>query len=449
MSGAPVVTGEVHQNLYLGPGETEIQALISVDAVAPEDAGAPPEAAEVIILDESESMTHPPEKIRGALDAAAAAIDELRDGVLFAVVAGSHEARVVYPRIAPGLVRADDRTRRHARAALAGVEAAGGTAIGSWLSLTRSLLAEQRDAVRHAILLTDGRDEHETPDELAAVVAGCAGVFRCDCRGIGDDWSAPELRGIARGLLGSFDRIAEPAGMPEDFRQMMAASMAKAVPEVALQVWTPVGATVQLVKQAAPDPVELTDRRVDDGTQVGIYPTGPWGTEQRDFHLTVDVPAGRLNQERLACRVALVRLLPDGSRRPLEQTFLRSRPGGEREAHPQAMVSAIWTDDPRQTTGPHPRVLLSHDQHAVEEAVDAVLAAYEAGDNARAEEWLDAARAIAVRADMEALVERIDDIRDPVTGTYRITPPDMLDIGVESSKQAPWRARPDASQERP
>ena len=38
--------------------------------------------------------------------------------------------------------------------------------------------------------------------------------------------------------------------------------------------------------------------------------------------------------------------------------------------------------------------------------------------------------------------DRIDDIRDPVTGTYRITPPDMLDIGVESSKQAPWRARP-------
>lgn len=440
MSNAPVVTGEVHQNLYLAPGRTEVQALITVDAVTPVEQHPmpPPAAAEVIVLDESESMGRPAQKLYSALNAAAAAIDELRDGVLFAVVAGSHEARMVFPAT-QGLVRADNRTRQQAIAALVGVAPLGGTAIGSWLTLTRSLLAEHTDAIRHAILLTDGRDEHESAEQLAAAVAECLGVFRCDCRGIGDDWSATELRQISRALLGSVDRMVEPSALAADFRRIMADSMSRSVPEVALQVWTPVGATVALVKQAAPSPVELTDRRIDDGTQVGLYPTGAWGTEQRDFHLSVQVPLGQVDQERLACRMAMVELLPDGGRRPLQQSFLRTRPDGGRESHPQAMISAIWTDDPLRAIGAHPRVLLSQDQHAVEQAVDAALAAYETGDHVRAEQWLDAARVVAERADMPALVERIDDLRDPVTGTYHITPPDMLDIGVESSKRMPRR----------
>jgi len=443
MSSAPVVRGEVHQNLYLAVGSTEVQALITIDATVVEQPVpvARPKAAEVIILDESASMGSPQLKIRCALDAAAAAIDELRDGVLFGVVAGSHEARMVFPRT-PGLVGADERTRQHAKAALASVAPAGGTAIGSWLDLTRTLLAAHPDAIRHAILLTDGRDEHESSDDLAVAVAGCEGLFSCDCRGIGDDWSAPELRLVSRGLLGSLDKIAEPQAMAADFAAMMAASMRKEVAEVGLAVWTPVGANVRLVKQAAPDPVDLTDRRLaGPSEQVGTYPTGSWGTEQRDFHLAVQVPPGEVKSERLACRVQLVQLLPDGSQRPLEQTFVRTRPGGDRESHPQALVSAVWTDDPGRNVGPHPRVLLSHDQRAVEEAVDVALAAFEAGHHPRAEEWLEAAHAIAQRAGMHALVARIDEMRDPVTGTYQITPPDMIDIGVESSKQEPWRDR--------
>jgi von Willebrand factor type A domain len=442
-SGAPTVRGEVHQNLYLAAGTSEVQALITVDSVGADGAGPPvsPEAAEVIILDESVSMGSPQLKMRCALDAAAAAIDELRDGVLFAVVAGSHEARVVFPRW-EGMVRAGERTRRHAKAALAGVAPTGGTAIGRWLGLAGTLLAAHPDAIRHAILLTDGRDEHETADDLAVAVANCAGLFSCDCRGIGDDWSAPELRRVARGLLGSFDKIAEPAAMAGDFAAMMAASMRKEVAQVGLRVWTPVGASVRLVKQAAPDPVDLTDRRLPGpNDQLGIYPTGAWGTEQRDFHLAVEVPPGAVHQERLACRVELVQLLPDGRERPLEQCFVRTRPGGDRESHPRAMVSAIWTDDPERNTGPHPRVVLSHDQGALEQAVDVALAAFESGDDPRAEEWLDAARDIAQRAEMHAVVARIDEMRDPVTGTYQLTPPDMIDIGVESSKQAPWRDR--------
>ena len=57
-------------------------------------------------------------------------------------------------------------------------------------------------AQRHAILLTDGRDETETPADLQSAIAAATGVFQCDCRGVGADWEVNELRGISSALLG-------------------------------------------------------------------------------------------------------------------------------------------------------------------------------------------------------------------------------------------------------
>ncbi len=439
---APTLRGRVHQNLYLPAGAAEVQALVTVDATGVEGGGdrdargvvpVAPEAAEVIILDASGSMDHPAEKIRCAVRAAATAVDELRDGVHFAVVAGTHQARMVYPT-ATRTERADPRTRAAAKAALARLFAHGGTAIGTWLTATRALLEQHPDAIRHAILLTDGRNDHETPDALAAAVAACEGVFRCDCRGVGADWSATELRRIARGLLGSFGRIAQPSAMAQDFRTLMAASMRKEVAEIALRVWTPLGARVRVVEQTSPDVVDLTDRRTADGGQVGLYPTGAWGTEERDFRVSVEVPPAGVDQEKLACRISFVQVLPDGSASPLEQGFVRTRPDGQRETHPEALVSAIWTDDPRRDTAPHPLVLAGHDRQAVEEAVDRAVAAYEAGDHGVAGEWLDAVRPLAEQAGLTDVVARIDDLRDPATGTYRFTDGAVLDLQIDSSR---------------
>ena len=85
---------------------------------------APPVAtttAVVLVLDVSGSMT-PVRKIAPLKRAAAAAIAELRDGVLFAIVAGTHEADVVPVGDAP-LVVASDATRRAATAAVDGARA--------------------------------------------------------------------------------------------------------------------------------------------------------------------------------------------------------------------------------------------------------------------------------------------------------------------------------------
>jgi len=134
----------------------------------------PSAAAEVILVDCSGSMGHPPTKIAAARRATEAAIDLLPDGTLFAVVEGTHEARMAYPATAT-LAVASDQTRREAKKAAARLVAAGGTAMGAWLAQARDLLAPHPHAVRHALLLTDGRNEHETSAELGQVLETCVG----------------------------------------------------------------------------------------------------------------------------------------------------------------------------------------------------------------------------------------------------------------------------------
>ena len=76
-------------------------------------------------------------------------------------------------------------------------------------------------SIRHGILLTDGRNEHESPEDLKAALDSCAGRFTCDARGVGTDWEVKEVTGIASALLGTADIVADPAALSADFTQMM------------------------------------------------------------------------------------------------------------------------------------------------------------------------------------------------------------------------------------
>src|SRR5262245_33684146 len=114
--GAPEFTIEVFQNEYLPSGARELDAIVTVtSAGASEDATMPAQvaAAEVIIIDCSGSMGMPMEKIIKAREAAGAAIEAMRDGVAFAVIAGTGVAKSVYP--AQSLAIADPQTKAAAR----------------------------------------------------------------------------------------------------------------------------------------------------------------------------------------------------------------------------------------------------------------------------------------------------------------------------------------------
>jgi Mg-chelatase subunit ChlD len=180
-------TADTYQNEYLPLGASEVNAIVTVTSAVGDGAARQPDAAEIVILDTSGSMDVPRSKMIAARAASAVAIDCIRDGVAFGVIAGWDRAGVVYPKPTGALATASEQTRTEAKDAVRAVKADGGTAIGSWLALAGELFTSSPGRVGHAILLTDGENQHETAEELDRVLASLEGQFQCDCRGVGTD----------------------------------------------------------------------------------------------------------------------------------------------------------------------------------------------------------------------------------------------------------------------
>lgn len=408
MSERPEFTIRVDQNPYLPAGGREMHAIVTVESRADGDTGPPAEggAAEVVIIDTSGSMSYGG-KMAAARRAAKAAVEVLRDGVRFAVVAGANRPRMIYPQ-GERLVEASASTRRSAANAVARLDAAGGTAIGSWLRLADRLFEGQDGLVKHAILLTDGKNQHETPEQLNAALARCAGRFVCDCRGIGTDWEVAELRRIASAMLGSVEFIRDTNDLAADFRAMTEAAMGKAVADVALRVWTPKTATLKFVKQVMPSVDDLSGKRVESAPQAGDYPLGAWGAESRDYHVCVEVPPGEIGKE---VRAAWVKLVVPGA------------PGEEAQVLATGNVLAQWTDDEALSTKINSRVADYTGQAELAQAIQEGLEARGKGDVDTATARLGRAVVLADQAGNEeitALLRRVVDVVDPVTGTVRL-----------------------------
>ncbi|MFF3398104.1 VWA domain-containing protein [Streptomyces sp. NPDC002659] len=422
-SQVPQFSVEVYQNAYLPEGGREVNAIVTVTSTgggtsggAPFTGATPsptaipgqaPSAAVVIMVDCSGSMDYPPTKMRNARDATAAAIDTLRDGVAFAVVAGTHVAAEVFPG-GGKLAVADPATRAQAKDALRRLTAGGGTAIGTWLRLADRLLATSDGAIRHGILLTDGRNEHEAPEDLRATLDAASGRFTCDARGVGTDWEVKEVTGIASALLGTADIVANPAELARDFTSMMENAMGKEVADVALRLWTPVGVEIKFIKQVAPTVEELTGRRTEAGPRAGDYPTGSWGDESRDYHVCVQVPEAGIGQEMLAARVSLI---------------IPAADGGAPQVLSQGLVRAVWTDDMVASTSINPQVAHYTGQAELAQVIQQGLDARKSGDIDGATAKLGRAVQLAADSgneDTAKLLSKVVDVVDAATGTVRL-----------------------------
>ena len=418
-SNVPQFSVDVYQNEYLPEGGREVNAIVTVTSTGGGTIGSPvaaphlysagqgPDAAVAIMVDCSGSMDYPPTKMRNARDATAAAIDTLRDGVHFAVIGGTHVAKEVYPG-GGALAVADARTRDQAKQALRKLSAGGGTAIGTWLRLADRLLSSADVSIRHGIVLTDGRNEHEAPEDLKAALGSCAGRFTCDARGVGTDWEVKEVTGIASALLGTADIVADPANLAADFTKMMETAMGKEVADVALRLWTPVGTAIKFVKQVAPRVEELTDRRTEAGPRAGDYPTGSWGDESRDYHVCVEVPEAGIGQEMLAARVSLVVPQPDGSTQNLGA---------------QGLVKAVWTDDMVASTSINPQVAHYTGQAELAQVIQQGLDLRKSGDVDGATAKLGRAvqlASVSGNADTAKLLAKVVDVVDAAAGTVRL-----------------------------
>ena len=395
-------TAETYQNEYLPLDGSEVNAIVTVTSTG---GGVPvqaPAAAEIIIVDTSGSMDVPRSKIKAAREATAVAIDCIRDGVAFGIIAGTEKAWLAYPRRPAGLVPASAETREQAKSVAGALKAGGGTAIGSWLTLAKDLFASAPPGIHHAIMLTDGENQQETPRQLDNALASVEGSFQCDCRGVGTDWVVSELRRVASTLLGTVDIIADPADMASDFRTMMETAMGKATGNVALRLWTPQGAKVAFVRQVAPTIEELSDRASATSALSADYPTGSWGEESRDYHICIQVPPRAVGEEMLAGRVSVV----EGD-----------------EVLVQALIKATWTGDQQLSTRINREVAHYTGQAELAEVIQDGLEARKSGDEATATFKLGRAVQLAAASGNDGtmkLLRAVVEVDDAATGTVRL-----------------------------
>jgi von Willebrand factor type A C-terminal domain/von Willebrand factor type A domain len=422
-------TVAVFQNDYLPEGGRQVDAIVTVTApatvAAAVQAGA--NVAEVIIIDCSGSMGDPGIKIEHARKATCAALDVMHDGVAFAVIQGTHEAIPVYPANGT-LATADAQTKDLAKRAVTELQPSGGTAIGRWLSLARHLFLQSSAPIRHAILLTDGKDELESVRDLEKAIAGCRGIFSCDCRGVGTDWEVAEMRRISTALLGTTDIVPQPEGLSAAFEAMMGKAMGKHVADVMLRIWTPQQAVLEFVKQVSPAVDDLTPRRSQSVPLAGDYPTGAWGdAESRDYHIRVQLSPDAVGQQVLAARVSVMvgpRILGQG------------------------LVRAIWTDDRQRSTKTNAHVMHYMQQAELSQNAQQGVAALESGDEDTATSKLGRAVALAHRSGNEAmlgLLANVVDVIDAATGTVkvkkRVTPEASMTLDARSVNTKPVKMR--------
>jgi hypothetical protein len=395
----------VYQNEFLPDQGTDVHAIVSVECDEAGTAGqtGQGDVGEVIIVDTSGSMAG--SRIEMAKRAALVACDTILDGTWFAIIAGTHQAYLAYPRVTsgPGMVLMDQRTRQAAKQAISAFRADGGTAIGSWLLLARQLFASIGTlAGRHAILLTDGEDYNETPTQLDTAIRQCIGQFQADCRGIGVDWKVSEVRKIAQALLGSVDIIPDARDLPAVMGALIQQAMSRGVADAQLRVWIPQDAQILFVRQVSPTVEDLTHRGQAINPLTMGYPTGAWGDETRDYHIAVRLPAKSVGQEQLAARVQLA----VGA-----------------QVLTQGLVKARWSADPTLTAQISPEVAHYTGQTELATANQEGLAARAAKDERTATVKLGRAVQLAAQTGNEeatAKLLRVVEVQDAATGTIRL-----------------------------
>lgn len=309
-------TIEIDARGDLAVDEDRVEALITIQATSGGTPGPAAPIAEILIMDRSLSM-RAQNKIHEAQRAACAAIDTLPGGALLGIVAGNREAMPVFPSTG-GLATIDAMTRTAAKSRVMSLWPEGGTRIGQWLLAAKDLFAAVPAAgvVRHAVLYTDGKNEHESRAELDAALTACWDRFSCDVRGVGDDWDHTELLRIATGLRGDATAVLRIADLADDFIRLIRRVRRLVVPRTYLRLALNDRFSIAAVTQTQPVEADLTRQLRPAGAAIADVPLGSWddqATRQYQVSLRFEpdtIPAG---VKLRATRVDLLAELPDGT----------------------------------------------------------------------------------------------------------------------------------------
>ncbi len=393
---------EVFQNQFLPQGTREVNAIMTISVEGGDSVATTPSRDTLfgVICDTSGSMGGG--KIHAVKDAIAKIVNLLPEDAHFFIVTGAGRASVVFP-----VSQATHQKKQQAIASIKNIGANGGTLMSTWLAESLTQFRKMPNAVRQALLLTDGQNDDSDEQKLKRVLQECEGVFQCDCRGVGTDWRVAQLQQIANKLLGTTDIIPNASMIEADFQAILEKAMSKNVSDVAMRLWTPQGAKVLFCKQVSPDIVDLTHRAKTVKPQIVDYPTGAWGNkESRDYHFCIEVNPGNVGDEMLAGRASLVYTL-----------------NGTETKIAEARILATWTDDEAKSTKIDRRVAHYTGQAELAQSIQEGLEARDKGDIEVATAKLGKAVKLAHESGNEAtakLLKTVVDIQDAPTGTVRL-----------------------------
>lgn len=396
---------EVFQNPYLPQGAREVHAIMTITAegavgATPTAEGAGGDRVFGIICDVSGSMQG--SKMQAAKAAMVKLVQMMPEDAYFFIVTGAHTAHLVLP-----LARATLAAKERAMNLIRTIDANGTTAISTWLLEARDQFRQAPNAIRQALLLTDGQNDRADEPRLQQALRACEGVFQCDCRGVGTDWKVAQLQQIAGKLLGTTDIIPSPAEIEADFQAILAKAMSKQVSDVELRLWTPQGARIVFCKQVSPEILDLTQRAKPIKPQVVDYPTGAWAKhESRDYHFCIEVNPGNVGDEMLAGRASLVCSV-----------------NGSETKIAEARILATWTDDDAKSTKIDRRVAHYTGQAELAQSIQEGLEARDRGDLEAATAKLGKAVKLAHNSGNEStakLLRKVVEIEDAATGTVRL-----------------------------
>lgn len=409
---------EVFQNAYIPQGAAEVNAIMTVTVEGGTGIGSSGNKLIGIICDTSGSMEGG--KIYAAKDAIVRLVWMLPEDTSFFVIAGGENAELIVPS-----VRATNDAKQRAIAAIKKIKAIGGTCISTWLAKALDQFLAAPGSIRQCILLTDGENEKQDEPLLDGMIEACEGQFQCECRGVGSDWKVEELRKISGRLLGSTDIITRPDLIEADFKEILQRALNKEVSDVALRLWTPLGARIRFCKQVSPDIVDLTGRARQPKAQVFDYPTGAWGkAESRDYHFCVEVKPGEVGDEMLAGRASLI-----------------VTTNGVENKVAEARILAVWTDDDSKSTKIDRRVAHYTGQAELAQSIQEGLEARGRGDDEVATALLGKAVRLAHESGNEAttkLLRKVVEVENEEQGTVRlkrqVTKEDAMALETRSTK---------------
>jgi hypothetical protein len=391
-------------NPHLSAGADRIDAVLAVTAtprIGPAASSRTNDRAIAFVIDRSGSMQRDG-RIEAAKHAARVCINLLDDAAHFCVVAFNHEPHVLVP-----LEPATTPNKEMAHRAIKRLTGDGGTVFSAALLAAREELLKLEGGIRYALFLTDGENDPKDRDHLSDAVDYCKGLFQCDGRGVGSDWTKADLTFIANTLLGNADIIPDPDLMEAAFREAIEGALAKGIADVRLRLWCPRTVKIATIKQVSPEIVDLAPLKIRKDEKTVEIPTGAWADESRDYHLTLTFAPGEIDEEMLACRASVV-YESDGK----EQVVPGTSP-----------VVATWTSDATLATRISPQVAHYTGQQEIADSIREGLAARERGDVDQATRLLGNAARIAASSGNDEVTRRLKhvvDILDAPQGTVRL-----------------------------